>query len=455
MEWVWKLVLRLKERLDGQLNVLIKNSSWVFFANGVRTLLTFVKSIIIARGLGADLYGNYVLVVAFVGTIQEFFNLNIGAAVIKFGADYQGAERLDKLVALVKASLLFGLATLVLSVLAVVGATQVAYDTFLSEPGLELYVILFAITSGMTFFNSISQGLLRLFYRFKTNSLIQMASGFLGLVMMAGALYLYPGELGPFLIAMIIFWLLDGVLINAGALWELRGDLKGHFAAPMSLVRDDLKEIGGFVVSNSGSRTLKTLMDRGDVLILGALASEHEVSFYDIAKKLAYTILRFTDPLVSSIYPQIASLAAKQRFKAVRLLLRRVTAGLLIPSLVAIGLCFFLGEWVIVTMYGEEYSDAAQPFLWHLGSATLAAAFFWLLPLMQSLGVIHSRFFISLGAVTIGASLAWPLAQSHGAIGVAVASLAAKLFMTVASLYVSNRKLGTLELRVLKTETRV
>jgi hypothetical protein len=87
MEWVWKLVLRLKERLDGQLKVLIKNSSWVFFANGVRTLLTFVKSIIIARGLGADLYGNYVLVVAFVGTIQEFFNLNIGAAVIKFGAD--------------------------------------------------------------------------------------------------------------------------------------------------------------------------------------------------------------------------------------------------------------------------------------------------------------------------------------------------------------------------------
>ena len=65
-------------RLDAQISLLVRNSSWVFSANAVSTLLAFVKSIIIARALGIELFGNYVLIVAFVGTIQEFFNLNIG-----------------------------------------------------------------------------------------------------------------------------------------------------------------------------------------------------------------------------------------------------------------------------------------------------------------------------------------------------------------------------------------
>ena len=212
-------VRRLLSRwLDKETKVLAKNSSWVFAANAYRTGLAFAKSVIIARGLGVELYGQYVLILALVVTIQEFFNLNIGTAVIKFGADYRSAERLDKLVALVKASGMFCGVLALVSIAAVAGVSTFAYDTFIKVPGLEIYVLLYAAVASTTFLDSVSTGLLRLFYRFKVNSLVQMAIATIDIVFMAGVLYLFPHTLEPFIIAMIIAKLLEsGVLRQAAA----------------------------------------------------------------------------------------------------------------------------------------------------------------------------------------------------------------------------------------------
>ena len=94
-----------KKRLDKESKTLFKNSSWVFFSNFFSTALAFLRSVVIARGLGAEIYGTYAIVVAFVALIQEFLNPNIGTALIKFGAVYHDEQRTDKLMAMVKRSL--------------------------------------------------------------------------------------------------------------------------------------------------------------------------------------------------------------------------------------------------------------------------------------------------------------------------------------------------------------
>ncbi|MBK8414958.1 MAG: oligosaccharide flippase family protein [Bacteroidetes bacterium] len=51
--------------------------------------MTFIRSIVIARGLGAELYGIFAVMTAFIVTIQAILNLNLGAVVIRFGSKYK------------------------------------------------------------------------------------------------------------------------------------------------------------------------------------------------------------------------------------------------------------------------------------------------------------------------------------------------------------------------------
>ena len=436
MGWLRALYGHLKQRLDKQLKVLIKNSSWVFLANAFKTVLSFVKSILIARGLGADLYGNYVVIIAFVMTVQEFFNLNIGTAIIKFGAEFRSEERLDKLVALTKASLLFCVATGGLSVLTVTGLVWFVYDTFVSVPGMHGYILAYAVAAGMSLPTSVSSALLRLFYKFRLNALVQMSVALIDILAVFLVLALFPKQLGPFIIAMIIVKFLEGSVINTAAAWELLPSFKKHFGTRISLIREDLKPIRKFVLSNSGSRTLKTLMDRGDVLLLGALSSTIQVGYYDIAKKLAYTVLRLTDPLANSIYPQMAMLTAEKRVRELKGLMLRLSGGLLVFGLLIYVPVFFGSEWLIVRMYGNEFVEAVAPFLVHLVTAVLSMVFFWSLPMIFSLGKVTERLKIYFASLSIGSVIAYFAAPLYGALGVAVVSFIVKTLIIISQLYV-------------------
>ena len=445
MRFLDPLLRPLRRRLDGELRVLAKNSSWVFLANAFRTLLAFAKSVVIARGLGVELYGTFVLVLAFVMTTQEFFNLNLGTAVIKFGADYRGENRLDKLVALAKASVAACAGLAVLSVLAVAAVTAVAYDTLVGAPGLERYVLLFAAVGSLTFFDSVSTGLLRLFYRFRLNSLVQMTTAVIDFVFVAAVLLLFPHQLEPFLLAMIVAKLLDSGVVNGAALWEMWGELKGSRRAPVRLLREDRRTITTFVLSNSGSRTLKTLMDRGDVLLLGALSSSQQVGLYDIAKKLAAVVLRFTDPLVSSIFPQISRLLAERRIGEVRQMLKKLTVGVGSAALPVLVAAYFLGERAMVTLYGREFAPGGDVFVVHLASMLFAATIFWGLPLIHSLNLITERLRITALMMVVGAVVGYAVAPAYGAVGMAATLLFVKVTISGDMLLRAHRKMGRMQ----------
>lgn len=434
-------VRRVRHRLGTQMDLLIRNSSWVFAANAFRTVLAFARSIIIARGLGAERFGTYVLIIALADTIQEFLNPNMGTAVIKFGADYRAAGAEDRLVALVKAGAAACLVLAVLSVLLVWGASGLVYGTFFDAPGWEGYLVLYAAAAGLSLLDSVSGGLLRLFYKFRLNALVQMGTGVLDLVLIVAALTLYPQQLAPFLVAVIVARFLDSGVLNGAALWELRGVLWPHRRARLGLLRGEARAIGSFVLSNSGSRTLKTLMDRGDVLLLGALSGVRQVGFYEIAKKLAYVVLRFTDPLSNSVYPQVAELTAARRYGEVRRLVGKVSLVLAVPMALVFAAALVLDEWVLATLYGAAFLPAAAPFLFHLVAASTSAVFFWHLAAVFSLGKVERRFFVMLAATAAGGVLAWLWAPAYGAAGVAAASLAAKTFVLVALLYVVYKHL--------------
>jgi len=432
---------RLISFFDQETKRLVKNSSWVFLSNFYSTGLAFVRSVLIARGLGATLFGSYTLVVAFVGLVQEFLNLNLGTALIKFGAGYHAENRNDKLFALVKASMRVSALMALLSVIAIVVLTCFQNTGLHQFQQMDGYVIAYAIAASITYFNSISRGMLRLYYRFRISSIIEIIMDTVETVVVGVVLFFFPKDISVFFPAIIVVRFINAFICNFIAFLELKGEWSHHYDVGTEILANDRRAIQDFVIGNSLGNTLKTMISQGDVLLLGLLTGPEQVAYYAIAKKLAYAILTITDPLASSIYPQLAKLLAERKFNEATTMLGKITRFSVIPAAVFFIVMYFLHQWMIVALYGAEFTLAASSFMFFLAGALLGAVTFWTLPLVQSLGLIRMRILAYLITIVAGVALSYLLIPSFNAAGMAMALLITNILNATIFIYFSFRRI--------------
>lgn len=431
------------KRLDRESKTLFRNSSWIFVSNFTGIALSLVRSVVIARGLGAETFGSYTIVVAFVVIVQEFLNLNLGTAIIKFGAKYHHDNRIDKLVAFIKASLRITALMMIISIVVIACLAVFSYSLFVHKPDLEWFVIFYAIASGTKYFNAISNGILRLYFKFRLNSIIQIIMNVIETSLVVIAVLLYPRNLHVFFIAVITGCFLNGLISNWMAYWELRKEFKPFLDAKFDLIRDEMKQVKTFVIGNSLGNSLKSVMAQGDVLLLGALSGPVPVAFYSIAKKLAYSILTLTDPFMQSIFPQFSKLLAGEKFIETKRMLRKITMIAAIPSVVFILVTLFFKEWLFVTIFGREYIGSVYPFIYLLLSAVFSSVTFWALPLIVSLGLVRLRIQVYLLAIAAGAAIAYLSIPRMQASGMALALLCVNVIINTVFIYIGYRKMKT------------
>ena len=188
---------------------------------------------------------------------------------------------------------------------------------------------------------------------------------------------------------------------------------------------------------------MKTFLNQGDVLLLNLWGSHAAVGLYSVSKKLAYAILTVTDPLVTSIYPQLAHLVSQKKFKELKLMLGKITKLALIPVAFFTIIVFIFKDHIITFIYGEEFRAAASTFFIHFIGAVQGSVFFWCLPLIQGLGLTSLRLRSYVIAIIIDIILAWQLTPMYGANGVAIGLLAANLVTTFYFVYYSQRKINS------------
>lgn len=441
----------LGKKLDKESKTLFKNSQWVFIANIFGFVLAFFRSVVLARGLGVEIFGVYTLVINFTATVLEVFNLNVGTAIIKFGAAYKTEERMDKLFALVKGCNYASLAGFGIAIIVVGFLLKFMYSSFFNFPGLEWYTIFYSFALALSMFSIIlSSSLLRLFFKFKINAVVSMIMDTVELGLILLAIYIYPGDLKMFFLSVIVSKLFNGIVSLFFVYWEIRGEFKQHISANIQLLKEQSREIKSFVVTNSISGTLKAFINKGDVLILGAVGTPVMIGFYSIAKKLAFSILAVTDPLMNAIYPQLSKLVAEKKYAETKLMLRKISGLFLIPGTIAITIIFFLRNWIIVTVFGTEYLKAAEPFFFLMLTALLLAIFFWSLSMIQSLGLIKLRFVVYLLAIIFGGGASWLLIPYWGATGSAIGLLTSHSIITACFVGKSWQKLNQLEASLIK-----
>ena len=431
----------LRRRLNPEDKVLIKNSSWIFSSNLFVAVLTFAKSVVVARGLGAELFGTFVVMAAVAITVNEFFDMNLGTSIIKYGSVYMAEGRIDKLVAITKAGGLACLGLGAVSMLVMYGVVAFAYDTFVTTEGYESLLLLYGLVSITAYFDSISIGLLRLFYKFKVNAAVRVAAAVLDTLLSALVLLLFPHQLRPFFIAMIALKGLSSLVLNVAAGAELYRFMRPHLGVRLSVLRGEWRGIAGFTLSASGSSTVNRLRSQGDKLLLGAVAGVQQVAYYEIARKLSTSCLRLTDPLRLTIYPQLANLVASARYREVVGLVKRVSILFAIPGLVIVAGGVVFGHAAVATLYGAEFVAAVSPLVVYLFVVAIDLSMFWVSSLMNSVGKARELFWIDLATLVALVPIAYGAAVYWGAAGMALAMLVTKVGSTAAQLRICARSL--------------
>lgn len=438
-------------RFDKQSKLLFKNSSWILGSTAFRSFTSFIKSIVVARGLGVEFYGIYVIISNFVLTIQDFFDLNIDAGIIRYGAIFRNENRMDKLMSLIKLSVLSILITSLISILLISFLVLFFYDSYITQPGLELFIILFAIADLTSFFDPLGKSLLRLYYKFKINSLIQSASSLLELIIVTITILIFKADLKAYFISLIIARILTAAAYIGGMWWELKDELRPSLSSKINLIKDHYREIFVFITGNAMTRTLITFVNRGDVLLLGTLAGPASVALYNLSKRLANMFMVIADPFAQGIYPQLSYLMAEKKFTELRLMLIKLTRSSALPLILSIPLIYFFNEWFITLLYGVEYAKASKPFVPLYIASVFSTVFFWNQSFLLSAGFIKTRFMIVLTAALIGFSISYFLIPVYEETGMAIGNLILRALqfstMTIIAFYFLNSQIRKNTLR--------
>lgn len=433
---------KLKSVLDGETQRLFKNSVWVFTANFYGILLAFLRSIVIARGLGAEVLGIYAVIIAFVLTIQEVIKLNVPLGVIKFGAQFISHKTPEKVISLLKKGIAYSMLSALLSVIVISTITYFLYPHFFDIAGLQKFIILYAIVNGICFLDNIGRAVLKIYYRFKVNSIVQIIMDTVEFGAITFSIYYFPNNLDYFFYTVISTKLLNSLICNLSVIIELRKDLLPHFKTPVNAIESHYAEIKHFIIGNSFGNTLKTLIGQGDILLLNLWGSPAAVGFYTISKKLASAILAITDPLVTSIFPQLSHLVAQEKWKELRAMLVKTTSIAMIPSMVALLIVtFFKGE-IITLLYGPAFIKSVPTFTIHFLGAASGSVLFWSTPLMQSLNLTNKRIKIYLLAILFNFIVAYLLTPYLGAVGIALGLLSANLFINLSFAFYCFKKIN-------------
>jgi O-antigen/teichoic acid export membrane protein len=376
--------------VTGPLKELLANGSWVLSASSARTALAFGKSVLLVRGLGTDGYGSYVFITVLVATSLEFTNLNLATVFTKFGADsiarnaWSDLKRLYRTLGLVTAGCM-GVGALVAAALLLGPDGTKAYTAAIQWPVL----VLVAVAMSAPPLESLMLARVKLLGDFKSTSLLATAASFMEVAAVAAAVLVRPGDLE----VLLVLWSGARVLITVlhwlvcrSRFMQLEEAFRGanHAGVPISTIAHPNpaavrlpRGIWSFALKNSLARTGATLLDRGDVLILGALAQAGDIALYDVAKKLGYLFLRLTDPLMDAVFPQVArQLSSGNRSDTVSVWARS-------SALVAVAAVAFMagvlafGGWALVEIFGEDLMGAYPALVWHAAGASVSGILYW------------------------------------------------------------------------------
>lgn len=413
---------------------------WQALATLVSAGSSFVYSLAVARGLGAERFGEMSVALAFATVVFSVVELRLNEPVVKYLVEYHEAEDAAGAKELLRVCFTVDVVSGVIAFLLTIAVGMAGAVLF---PGRLPHGAVMALAAGyMLAWNTATntaQGVMRALDDVKRLSLVSAAQSFLKLaVTIAALLFANASVLGVLVISIVVAGLAN-VLTVIFALQRVARSFGG--GPPVKVVpppRERRAEMLAFARNTYLVSVTQLPLRDLDVAILGALVPNSAVAMYRMAKNFWIAVNLVFDPVYYAVYPEMARLWARgDRAELVGFLrksvkmLASVTAA--VAALAAVGV-----PVVLRIVFGERYDAAVPIFYVLLPGLFLWAPFVWVPGLLLAAG----RSDLSLRAAFWGGvavlGLCASLIPTLGTYGAAIAVGPGASVVTMLSLYMAR-----------------
>lgn len=340
---------------DGPVRRALKNAGWLLAGKGVGAVFSLIYMGLVARSLGAEMFGIFALVLAYVQGIAALAKFESWQTVIRFGAHHMEAKQPEALRRVLNFSMYLDLGSAVVgAAIGVIGVSIIGPHVGWSAQTQTVA----AYSCLLLLFNirGTPLGILRLYNRF---DIAALAEAVLPSFRLIGALLAWA--LGATVASYMAVWVV-AELITAWAIWiaalrELRQqDPEVHRASLFSLrgVRCENTGLWSFAWTTNLDFSLKQVWKHLPVLVVGWSVDAVAAGGFRIASNLINGLSKPSMALAWALFPELARLSVSDPSQ-IRDVVRKTTLASAIAGAVALIAAFVLGEYAIWLLGGDAF----------------------------------------------------------------------------------------------------
>ena len=411
--WIKYLPGFLRKRLEGRFNLqqIVGNSGWLLLDRLVRSGLTFVIIVWLARYLGPQQFGIYSYVAAFVVIFNAIATVGLDSIVIR-----ELVHTPDEHNEILGTAFVLKLLGGGLSFTAAVAAI------YFLRPGDELMLILVAIAAAGSFF--LAFDVVDFWFQSRVEAkytVIARNVPALLVVAVKAGLIILEAPLIAFFIAGLVEMVLAGIAL--AIIYTVRGGKIPGWRITTARTASLLKDSWPLLFS----AMVIVIYMKVDQIMIGELLGEREVGIYSAAVRLVEMWYVVPMSIASSVFPTLYKLRSTQPELYMQRLQQFFDIMVIVPVVVGVFM-WIAAEPIIVLLFGEEYRAAAGVFRIYIWSSVFV---FLIIAIAQYLIAENKTIFALVRnsiAMVINVALNWMLIPIYGIEGAAVATLVAYLF---------------------------
>lgn len=378
-----KLTERLAHELrnDRQLQMVLRNTCYLFSSNTISMGLSSLGGILAALMLGPAEYGVLGMVILYTSSVNRLLSFRMGELVVKYAGGYLATGQKSEAAAVVKLAGLLEAVTSVLAYLLLVLSAPLATRYIIKDPAATGWIVFFGVSLLAYLMNETSTALLQVGNHFRSQAVFNLLQNILTFAWIVFAYFTHGG-----IVQVINAYLAGKLVLGLGVLlvalrWSTPMLGPGWWRARLNLL-PDLPGLIRFAISTNLSSTINMVIRDSEVLWVGFFCNPTQAGWFKFSVGLINIVRMPVMPFITTTFPEISRLVAQKEWSRLRLLLRR-TSGIAAAWMGACAVGFaLLGYPALAWLKQGVYLPSYASTLILLVGYAVADIFFWNRPLL-------------------------------------------------------------------------
>lgn len=416
----------LENRSDGQ--TIFKNTFWLFLAEGFKGGLGFLLTILIARYLGAEGYGQFAFAMSFTALFAVVADFGLSTLTIREVArDKKNEKFVNNCLSL---KLLLSFVTFFLIFL----------STFFIDksPLVELAVIVTGVHVIINHFNAYFMSIYKAFERMESYAKVSIINSVVLISIFSYLLFIKKSSIIG-LLAGYIFVDLFVLIINL--LMTRKRFLRINFSFNRKLILKILKEAWPLALGI----VFTMIYIRIDSVMLSFMEGDHSVGIYAACYNLLFALQGTIYIVHHAILPKLSTLYYEKQFERYRKLLKVIFKTSFLWLLPLLILLSFFAKEILNLIYGPEFAVGyiALIILFWNGFIIYFSSFYGY-SLMMSNRQRRWTLAVGIGA-GINIVLNFALIPSFSYIGAAIATIITEILVMITAYFLNDKRIRLLK----------